>query len=87
MAVAEHEEFNKTFEKKLLMKNQMRAGKITTLMLGKRLFAYFNHWRLDTEHYNKTMRTKVVDKLIRLMIGKLGQAFKIWKTKGRMKQK
>jgi len=87
VAVAEHEEFNKTFEKKLLMKNQMRAGKITTLMLGKRLFAYFNHWRLDTEYYNKTMRTKVVDKLIRLMIGKLGQAFKIWKDKGRMKQK
>ena len=85
VAVAEHEEFNKTFEQKLLMKNQKRAGKIVTEMLGKRLFAYFEHWRIDTENYNQTMRTKVADKLIRLMVGKLGQAFKRWKDKGRRK--
>ena len=86
VAVAEHAEFNKNFEAKLKMKNQKRAGNITRDMLGKRLFAYFNHWRLETEHYNKTMKTKVADKLIRLMVGKLGQAFKRWKDKGRRKQ-
>ena len=86
VALAEHKEFNKKYEKDLLMKNQMRAGKTVTEMLGRRLFAYFNHWRNDYERHKNFVNSRFADKLIRLGLGKLGSAFKVWKDKGRRKQ-
>lgn len=47
-AIEEHSSFNKGKASKLQKSQQNRAGQIVTNMLGKRLFAYFEHWKTMT---------------------------------------
>ena len=55
VAIAKTTEFNATKSAKILNTNKNRAGNIVRDMLGRRLFAYFDHWVRVNEHYKVTM--------------------------------
>ena len=54
-------------------------------MLGRRLFAYFDHWSRVNQHYKVTMQTRVKDKIVKMYVNYLGSYFTHWKQSGRSK--
>jgi hypothetical protein len=47
--------------------------------MKKKLWSYFNHWRLQNVHYHDTVRTTLSDRLIKLYHSWIRIAFKRWK--------
>jgi hypothetical protein len=44
----------------------MKSGSIVRDMIGKRLFAYFDHWKVHTSSFKTGMNTKIKDRIIRM---------------------
>lgn len=45
VAIAETEKFNNEKSANIAKKNKWRAGQIVSIMMGRKLFAFFDHWR------------------------------------------
>ena len=66
VALEEHNQIIKKQQDKMLTKSQMKSGSIVRDMIGKRLFAYFAHWRDHTASFKNNMNTKIKDRIIRM---------------------
>lgn len=87
VAIKDTDEFVLQKSEVVLRKNQTRAGNIVTAMLGKRLFAYFDQWRSVNKHYQRTMVSKINDRLIKLYTNEMSSYFQRWKDQLNTKQR
>ena len=56
-------------------------------MLAKRLFGYFNHWKLATEQYHIHLKTKLNDRILAFYKSYMGSYFLRWKNQKNKKKK
>ena len=80
VALDEHREFNAVHSEKMLTKSKMKSGSIVRDMIGKRLFAYFAHWRDHTAKFKNHMNIKIRDLIIRIYREKCLSSFQTWKS-------
>ena len=66
VALEEHNQMIKAHTDKMNTKSAMKSGSIVRDMIGKRLFAYFAHWRDHTAGFKTNMNTKIKDRIIRM---------------------
>lgn len=66
VAIRNTRQYNVDREQAFLTKNQNRAGFAVRAMLGKKLFAYFQKWKKESDHIKILCKTKVWDRLLKI---------------------
>lgn len=87
VAILENTKFNTNFQANMTTRSMMNSGKIVRDMIGKRLYAYFQHWKESTANYNSKMKTKIKDRILRMYRERQLDAFLFWKKKALQKKK
>ena len=59
VAIADTRLFNEDRTQHEKNKAGLRAGNIISLMMGRKLWAFFNHWREVNAKYQFTVKTKI----------------------------
>lgn len=60
-------------------RSKMNSGNIVRDMIGKRLYAYFQHWKEHAVSYHTKMNTKIKDRVFKMYRERLLDAFLHWK--------
>ena len=87
VALEEHNKVIKAHTDKMNTKSAMKSGNIVRDMIGKRLFAYFTHWRDHTASFKTNMNTKIKDRIIRMHNNYVLSYFQNWKKNATHKKK
>jgi len=87
VAISETKKFNEENSSRIKHKKKFRAGEIVSIMLGRKLFAYFNHWRNVNKNYQNLMQTKVKSRIIKMYCNYLQSYFDHWKDGGLSKDR
>jgi hypothetical protein len=64
----------------------MKSGSIVRDMIGKRLFAYFAHWKGHTDSFKAGMNGKIKDRIIRMHNSYVLSYFQNWKKNATQKK-
>jgi hypothetical protein len=68
-------------------RSMINSGNIVRDMIGRRLFAYFQHWKDNTTNYKSKMNTTIKDRIFRMYRERLLDAFLYWKKKALQKKR
>lgn len=71
---------NEDFEVQRKFKEKTKACEAVKKMMSKQLFGYFLHWKEITEDYKEKLRTTIKDKIIKVYMEQIRNAFNYWKT-------
>jgi len=86
VALEEHKQFNQKQQDKMTTKSQMKSGSIVRDMIGKRLFAYFAHWKEHTDTFKTNMNTKIKSRIIMMHNNYVLSYFSNWKKNATQKK-
>ena len=67
-----------------MVKNQLRASFIVRAMMGKKLFAFFQKWKKETDHIRVTCNSKVKDRLMKIYRNYQLIYFQRWKDQNNL---
>ena len=86
VALEAHDNFNKRVKTKMVRSAKKNCGDIVRNMLGKRLFAYFNHWKKHTTGFKAQMNTKIKDRIFMMYRGYMLSYFNHWRKNATQKK-
>jgi len=87
IAIVETKQFNDGKSHALLTANQLRAGNIVVAMMGKQLYSYFSHWRLNQGDYSMKLKSIVKGRVLRLYARMMDSYFTKWADNLNVKRK
>lgn len=63
VALEDHSNFQKKKKQQVAVKSKRKASSTVTNMFGRRLYAYFNHWKKHTFDMKTYSNTKLKDRI------------------------
>ena len=82
VAIQEVTKFNEQKAAEIKKKAMTRACTITSVMLGKRLFAYFDKWRCMSENGNIVLNRRIRSRIYKMYYDYMRSYFTAWKKGG-----